>query len=165
MTNKNELSRIADLIGNDSAPRASPLVPDVRSGSSFTYSTEGGTPEMPAFLVVWFYTVDPDPEARAEFARRVKNFESVGLASIPSGVFYRGTYSVSISGAAPDFEYRTVWGLEELGKIQQLNDHLHTPPGPLQAVIELIAPRPAMRSEIMGRTKNSAVLTRPAPRR
>ena len=72
---------------------------------------------------------------------------------------------MSVSGAAPKFEYRTVWGLAELGNIQQLNDHLHSPPGPLQAVIELIAPRPVMRSEIMGRTKNSAVLTRPAPKK
>ena len=66
-------------------------MPDVRSGSSFTYSTEGSADDA-GFSRGLVLPVNPDPDAREEFARRVKNFESTGLASIPSGVFYRGTY-------------------------------------------------------------------------
>jgi hypothetical protein len=151
---KNELSLLAELAANDGAPQASILTPDVRSGSSFTYSGTG-TDIVPAFLVVWFYTVTPPK--RADFALKVNAYETSGvLPAAPTGIFYRGTYSVSISAPAPDFEYRTVWGLTELAKIQDLNDHIRNAPAQLKDLLDLISPRPAMRSEIMGRTKNSA---------
>lgn len=153
---KNELSRIADLVASDGAPQASILTPDVRSGSSFAY-TGTGTDLVPAFLVVWFYTVKVDK--RNDFALKVAAYENSGVLPQPSsGIFYRGTYSVSISAVSPDLEYRTVWGLTDLAKIQGLNDLLGNPPPQLKDVLDLISVVPAMRSEIMGRTKNSAPL-------
>jgi hypothetical protein len=154
---KNELSRIADLAAGDGAPQASILTPEVRSGSSFTYAG-AGTDVVPAFLVVWFYTVPTGK--RADFALKVNAYETSGvLPQAASGIFYRGTYSVSISAVAPDLEYRTVWGLTDLAKIQNLNDLLRNPQPQLKDVLDLIAVLPAMRSEIMGRTKNSASMT------
>jgi hypothetical protein len=149
----NELSRIADLVTSDDAPAASVLTPEVRSGSSFTYSAPAGSATTPPFLLVWFYTVDVNQ--MDAFIAKVKSLEAAGVTP-PTGVTYRGTYSVSISGAVPDLEFRTYWGLDDLGKLQNLNDFLHTPGQALQDVLSLIARRPVMRSEIMGRTGASA---------
>ena len=156
MENK-ELTRIADLATSDADPQASILTPEVRSGSSFTYAG-AGTDVVPAFLVVWFYTIPP--EKRVDFASRVEAYETSGVLPPPaSGIFYRGTYSVSISAVSPDLEYRTVWGLADLARIQNLNDLLRNPQPQLKDILDLIPVLPAMRSEIMGRTKNSAPVT------
>lgn len=152
---KIELSLITDLAAGDGPPQASILKPDVRSGSSFSYAGDGSD-AVPAFLLVWFFTVAP--VNRADFARNVNAYETAGAQPLPAGISYRGTYAVSISGVAPDFEYRTFWGLTDLAKLQALNDHLRNPPAPLKGVIDLISVLPAMRSEVMGRTKNSASL-------
>lgn len=158
---KSQLSLITDLAA-DEAPRASILVPEVRSGGTFSYSGQGVKEDrLQAFLVVWFYTVEPN--CRDDFARKVLAFEtstdSVGSVGTATGVVYRGTYSVSISSAAPDLEYRTVWGLTELSKLQELNDYLRNPNAQFKDMLKLISPRPAMRSEIMGLTKTSATFT------
>lgn len=162
---KSQLSRITDLVADDVAPRTSVLVPEVRSGGTFSYAGKGETEDRrQAFLIVWFYTVEPNN--RLDFARKIAAFEgtmdslgSVGTATdgrTPSSVVYRGTYSVSISSAAPDLEYRTLWGLTELSKLQELNDYLRNPGTPFKEVLKLISPRPIMRSEIMGLTQISA---------
>lgn len=154
---KNELSRIADLAGIDHAPRASVLVPDVRSGSTFTYTGAGlMTDDIPLFLVVWFYTVAIGD--RVAFANSVKAFEGLplDLSEVPDGIKYRGTYSVSISSASPDFEYRTYWGLTDLAKLQALNDYVRDAPPAFKDVLKLISLTPVMRTEIMGRTRNAA---------
>jgi len=149
---KSELEAIAGLGTKEpKGPRAQILQPEVRSGASFTYTGSGGgggTP--PAFLLVWFYTVAPDK--RRAFAAKVGNYENSGVLPSGHGVEYRGTYSVSISSAAPEFEYRTVWGLQTLGNIDDLNTYLGSGVPQLQDVLDLIAVLPAMRSEIMGRT-------------
>jgi hypothetical protein len=151
--NEEDLARIAQLAAADSAPNARALDPEVRSGSSFTFGNAGnGAATWPRFQVVWFYTVNPVD--RDDFKTAVGAYETGGtLAS--GGVTYLGTYSVSISGAAPDFEYRTVWGLDSIGALQNLNDTLHAATGALRAWMDLIAQVPAMRTEIMGRTFNS----------
>jgi len=163
---ESQLSTLAQ--GTDlGTPSASILTPDVRSGSTFTYDGGGGDADSPAFLLVWFYTVAP--AERATFVNAVLAYEGAAVfpqsgANPVAGVSYRGTYSVSISSAAPDFEFRTVWGLDDLGKLQELNDLLHsTSVQQLQDMLTLIAPVPAMRSEIMGLTRNSASLQGSAP--
>jgi hypothetical protein len=164
--NPNDVSRIADLAGSQSAPLASVLVPDVRSGSTFSYKNEGSLDDdIPPFIVVWFYTVEPTQ--RAAFAAAVSAFEATpaALPNPPTGLKYRGTYSVSVSSAAPKFEYRTIWALSDLSKLKTLNDYIHaaapTPAAgpapaaavaPLRAVLKLISLKPAMRTEIMGLT-------------
>ena len=111
------------LFGDNSPPLVSELAPDVRSGTTFTYDGIGNVADPIQFvLVVWIYTVCP--EMRKQFATKVSQFESdpqqiPGGASVPqsiAGIDYRGTYSVSVSSASPDYEYRTYWGLEHLGE-------------------------------------------------
>lgn len=151
----NELSQIADLVTSDDAPAASVLTPEVRSGSSFTYSAPAGSATTPPFLLVWFYTVDVNQIDA--FIAKVKSLEAAGVTPpAGAGFTYRGTYSVSISSVAPDLEFRTYWGLDDLRKLQDLNDFLHTPGAALKDVLDLIARRPVMRSEIMGRAGASA---------
>jgi hypothetical protein len=152
---KNEFSQVADLAVSDGAPRASILTPDVRSGSSFTYST--GVPDFaPPFLIVWFYTVETT--RRVEFATKVSTWETSAVPQGPN-IFYRGTYSVSISAVAPDLEYRTLWGLKNLASLQDLNDYLNNKTSAqLTEVLKVISDKTAMRSEIMGRTITSAPL-------
>jgi hypothetical protein len=159
--NTNELSRIAELIGNDGEPQASVLVPDVRSGATFSYSGTGTTAQtLQFYLVVWIYTIEPSK--RATFSVNVQALEATpggapgGALPDPStGVTYRGTYSVSVSSASPDYEYRTYWGLTDLSKLAALNDHLRAAPPDLRNVLNLISPKPAMRTEIMGLTRIS----------
>lgn len=154
---KNELSRIADLAGIDHAPRANVLVPDVRSGSTFTYTGTGlMSDDIPLFLVVWFYTVATGN--RVAFASSVADYEGLPLplSEVPTGIKYRGTYSVSVSSASPDFEYRTYWGLTDLAKLQALNDYVRDAPTAFKEVLKYISVTPAMRTEIMGRTKDAA---------
>lgn len=151
-------SQIASLLGDNSAPQVGELAPDVRSGTTFTYSGSGGVSDSIQFvLVVWIYTVEPDD--RPNFALKVEAFEG-DPQQLPTGigVDYRGTYSVSISSASPNFEYRTFWGLEDLGKIKDLNDYLRQAPPNLKSVLRLISKKRALRSEIMGLTRNSAPL-------
>lgn len=150
-----ELAAIATLGPQDHAPRAGILQPEVRSGASFTFSAAAGTDPKP-FLLVWFYTVDESKQK--DFASKVTNFED-NLNPPPAGVSYLGTYSVSISGAAPDFEYRTVWGLSKLGDIDALNGHLGNPNQQMKDFLNAIARKPTMRSEIMGLTRLSKPAT------
>jgi hypothetical protein len=142
------LSRIARL-GASGEPQAGLLNPEVRSGASFSFGTPSPGPAVwPNFKVVWFYTVDVDK--REDFATKLGQYES---GASPTGALtYLGTYSVSISNAAPDLEYRTIWGLDSLAAIQDLNVLLHSPPQLLQHWFELINKVPVVRSEIMGRT-------------
>ncbi|MEJ8838395.1 hypothetical protein [Ramlibacter sp. AN1133] len=155
--NETELSRIAQLAQAGGAPRARALEPEVRSGASFTFDpVDPGPVAWPRFKVVWFFTVAP--AQRASFALKVAAFESSAPA-LPAGVNYLGTYSVTISGVAPDFEYRMVWGLDNLAALQALNDLLHGAPALLRSCLDLISQLPAMRTEIMGRTVGSAKLT------
>jgi hypothetical protein len=154
--NDEELARIAGLGATDGGPDARLLDPEVRSGSSFTFNPQApGAVSWPRFQVVWFFTVQPAD--RANFALMVEALEGAA-APQAAGVNYRGTYSVSVSSAAPDFEYRMVWGLDTLAHLQGLNDLLHNAPIGLRACLKLISPVPAMRTEIMGRTVKSAML-------
>jgi len=153
---KGELSQITDLAGIQNAPRANVLVPDVRSGSTFSYKDEGSLEhDIPPFLVVWFYTVEPD--YRALFADNVNAFEAEfdALPDPAGGLKYRGTYSVSISSASPELEYRTIWALGDLSHLKTLNDYIRTPNAPLSDVLKLISAKPVMRSEIIGLTKSA----------
>jgi hypothetical protein len=151
--NDEDLSRIALLAGADAAPNARALDPEVRSGASFTFGNAvNNAATWPKFQVVWFYTVNP--ANRSNFTNAIGAYETSGTIAA-DGVTYLGTYSVAISGAAPKFEFRTVWGLDSLAALQDLNDKLHAATGPLKAWLTSIAQVPAMRSEIMGRTFNS----------
>ena len=134
---KNELSRIADLAAGDGAPQASMLTPDVRSGSSFTYEGDWDR-VVPAFLVVWFYTVKPDK--RVDFADKVKAYETSESAPVPEWHFLsRHLLGEHISTASPEFEYRTVWGLRTLRKDPAAQRPLARAAGaPTGGVIELI---------------------------
>ena len=158
--NEEELSRIARLGAADGTPQARPLDPEVRSGASFSFGAGAlpGAATWPRVLVVWFYTVLPAD--RPAFEAKVAILETAA-APAAAGVTYRGTYSVTVSGAAPDFEYRTVWGLDSFAALQDLNNLLHgaavAAPN-LSDCLKLISPLPAMRTEIMGRTVLSTVI-------
>lgn len=147
--NNEERSIAADRALGDQGPDAALLTPEVRSGASFVFGGAGSA-EIPAFVVVWVFSVDPNDHSR--LAQKVSSFENA--AAPPQGVIYRGTYSVTVSSAAPDYAYRTYWGLETLARIQDLNDYLANPPQALKEVMALV--KPGMRMEIMGRTKNAA---------
>jgi hypothetical protein len=153
--NDDKRTRMIELAAADGQPSAGLLTPEVRSGSSFTFSGSG-TDVTPTYQLVWFYTVEPGK--RGDFAEAVKTYEDAA----PNGpkVFYRGTYAVSISGVAPDMEFRTVWGLDSLGALGDLNSQLRAAAAgsALRGVLDLISPRPAMRSEIMGLAKLSEPL-------
>lgn len=156
--NEEELSRIARLAAADHAPNARALEPDVRSGVSFTFGAiNPGGAVWPNFQVVWFYTVAQ--ANKAAFANAVGAYETGGTLAA-NGVTYLGTYSVTVSAAAPDFEYRTVWGLNSIAALQDLNNALHTAAGPLRAWMNLIAQDPPMRSEMMGRTFASTIVAK-----
>jgi hypothetical protein len=155
--NNEELARIARLGASGGAPHAHPLNPEVRSGASFTFDPAApAAATWPRFQVVWFFTVDP--ANRAAFAVKVAALEAAAAPAAP-GVAYRGTYSVTVSGAAPDFEYRMVWGLDSVARLEDLNNLLHAAPVLLRDCLDLISQVPAMRTEIMGRTVSSAMLT------
>lgn len=134
---------------DDRGPDAALLTPEVRSGASFVF-TGTGSNDIPAFVVAWVYAVDPDQHGA--FVQKVDSFENT--VAPPQGVFYKGTYSVTVSSAAPDYAYRTFWGLETLARIEALNNYLATAPQALKEVMDLV--KPGMRMEIMGRTKNAA---------
>jgi len=155
--NDNALSRIAQLAASNGEPHAGLLDPEVRSGCSFTFSPGGVTPtSWPRFQLVWFYTVDL--AKRADFATKIALYES--SATMTGAATYRGTYSVTISGAVPELEYRTYWGLDTLAAIQDLNNALNAATtGPLHEWLALISLEKGMRSELMGRTVGSAKLT------
>lgn len=156
--NDDELARIANLASADHAPHARPLEPDVRSGVSFTFGAiNPGGATWPNFQVVWFYTVKPAD--RTAFTAAVGAYETGGTLAA-NGVTYLGTYSVTISAAAPDLEYRTVWGLNSIGALQALNDALHGAVAPLRTWMNLISQDKPMRSEMMGRTFASAIVAR-----
>lgn len=157
--NPEELSRLAQLTSSDDVPNARPLDPEVRSGASFTFGDlAAGAVDWPRFQVVWFYTVPP--EKRVDFEANVRTYETQGDGMAQGDASYCGTYSVTISAAAPDFEYRTVWALASLADLQDLNDLLHDAPPVLRNWLDLIAKVPAMRSEIMGRTVSSMLISR-----
>jgi hypothetical protein len=147
------------LMGDDAPPRVGELSPDVRSGTTFTYDGSGGATDPIQFVIVaWIYTVEFDQ--RPNFAQKIENFED-DIARLPAantGVAYRGTYSVSISSALLEYEYRTFWGLEHLGRLRDLNDYLRRAPQNLKDAIGLISKKPPLRSEIMGLTRASAPL-------
>src|SRR5262245_57265904 len=125
MTNPKQLDDIADLVDSE-PPAATPLTPDVRSGATFPFRGKGNPldPFAP-FLVVWIYTVKLLD--RKKFTDAVNTFEG-SLANAPEVIAdhlgYRGTYSVSISSAAPTFEYRSIWTLGSLADLEVLNDLL-----------------------------------------
>src|SRR5262249_24704324 len=110
------------------------------------------------FFVVWFYTVAP--ASRADFTRAVTQFEANpgNLPNQATGLRYFGTFAVSVSSATPELEYRTIWGLNDLGKLEDLNDFVSRPNPDLLSVLALIAPQPAMRTDIMGRARFAAPL-------
>jgi len=66
---KSNLADLAQLVMTDGAPHAAILTPEVRSGASLTCVFRGGSDDMPAFLVVWFYTVSV--RNRAAFSAKV----------------------------------------------------------------------------------------------
>jgi hypothetical protein len=94
---------------------------------------------------------------RVNFESAVRAYES--SATLAGAVTYRGTYSVTVSAVAPDFEYRTFWGLDSLANLDDLNTAINAAPALLLAWLNLISPDPAMRTEIMGRTANSRMIT------
>jgi hypothetical protein len=155
---RNEMPRMDDLAADDLAPTASILTPEVRSGSSFTFSPAGSqNNDQPAFVVAWVYTVKEDE--RDAFHAAVANFEGANQGP-PAGVSYRGTYAASVSAVAPDFEYRTFWGLNKLSNLETLNDYLHDPNNAAQRpllidMLKFIALRPPMRAEILGLARNA----------
>jgi hypothetical protein len=156
MTNSKSFGNVAGLSGNDfDAPEASILTPDVRSGATFPFDARGWAVDgIAPFTVIWVYTVKV--ENRRDFAKAVDDFED-GLpdpASIKPDLVYRGTYSVSVSSAAPEFEYRTIWTLSKLANLDALNAAIGDAGNTkLQAIIKLIELRPPMRVEIMGLTR------------
>ena len=123
MTNKKEIDRIADLAGSDPAdpPSAKPLTPDVRSGATFPFVGSGDASDdaLAPYLVIWVYSVPV--HCREQFVEAVHDFEDdLGdPPSITDGLGYRGTYSVSVSSAAPEFEFRTLWSLSALKNLQE----------------------------------------------
>lgn len=156
--NEEELSRIARLASAQGVPAASPVEPETRSGVSFAFNPNApGAVVWPRFQVVWFYTVKP--AQRVAFESLISGYENAATPATGK-VSYMGTYSVTVSAAAPDFEYRTVWGLDRLASLQELNDLLHGATGTLRAWLDLISQEPAMRSEIMGRTASSVLIPR-----
>jgi hypothetical protein len=156
--NHEELARLAQLAATDAAPQARALDPEVRSGASFTFGNAApGAVAWPRFEVVWFFTVAP--ANRDQFATNVAALEA-GAIPAPPGVTYFGTYSVAVSSAAPDYEYRMVWGLTDLSGIQALNNMLNGASVGLRACLDLIAQVPVMRTEILGRTAGSAKLAK-----
>ena len=166
MTNQKQLDDIADLVDSE-PPAATPLTPDVRSGATFPFLQTGSSDDPFApFMVIWIYTVKVND--RRDFADAVANFED---SFITPPIFeanhlgYRGTYSVSISSAAPTFEYRTIWTLGSLADLQVLNDHLANASSDpqnvkLQAMLNLIDRETPMRAEIVGRTKFAKILSK-----
>ena len=160
MDNNNTIGQIASLLDGNSVPQANELRPDVRSGTTFTYSNFGRVEDtITPVMVVWIYTIDPDD--RVKFAAAVKLYEddSANLPKLENGVSYRGTYSVSVSSASPDFEFRTFWGLGKLGNIGDLNEYLQNASDRLKDVLKFIPARPVLRSEIMGRTRATSPMT------
>lgn len=156
--NQEELSRIAQLATATGAADAIPLEPETRSGVSFAFNPNApGAVVWPRFQVVWFYTVKP--AQRVAFEGLIAGYENAATPATGK-VTYLGTYSVTISAAAPDFEYRTIWGLDRLASLQELNDLLHGATGTLRAWLDLMSQEPAMRSEIMGRTAASTMIPR-----
>lgn len=156
--NQEELARLAQLAATDTLPHARALDPEVRSGASFTFDNAApGAVAWPRFEVVWFFTVAP--ANRDQFAVNVAALEVAAIPA-PPGVTYLGTYSVAVSSAAPDYEYRMVWGLADLSAIQALNNMLNGASVGLRACLDLIAQIPVMRTEILGRTAGSAKLAK-----
>ena len=154
--NHEELARLAQLAATDTAPDARALDPEVRSGASFTFGNAALPPgAWPRFEVVWFFTVAP--ANRDQFALNIAALEAAAIPT-PPGVNYFGTYSVAVSSAAPDYEYRMIWALADLTGIQALNNLLNAAPVGLRACLDLIAQTPVMRTEILGRTAGSAKL-------
>jgi hypothetical protein len=108
------------------------------------------------FRVVWFFTVRP--QHRSSFTLRIAALEAAAAPAAAS-VHYRGTYSVTVSAAVPTLEYRMVWDVDTIAALQDLNDLLHAAPALLRDCLDLVAQVPAMRTEVMGRTLGSALLT------
>jgi hypothetical protein len=166
MTDRKEIERIADLAGSDpfaDPPAATPLTPDVRSGASFPFRGKGNADDALApYVVIWAFSVAV--ASRQTFADAVISFErDLGdPPTIAHGLTYRGTYSVSVSSVAPDFEYRTIWGLASLENVQTLNDAIADQGNAkLQAMLKLIELRPPMRAEIMGLSKFTKIASVP----
>jgi hypothetical protein len=165
---KFEMPRMEDLAAADAAPAANILTPEVRSGSSFSFSAAGSqNTDQPAFVVAWIYTVKEDDIAAFHAAVRAYETANQGPA-VASGVSYRGSYAATISAIAPDFEYRTYWGLNELSELQKLNEYLHDPNNRanrplLVAMLKLIARKPPMRAEILGLVRNAEPIGHSAP--
>jgi hypothetical protein len=165
MTDKTDLERLADLAGRQSAsrrPSASLVTPDVRSGATFPFrGADNADDPIPGYLVTWIYTVPVG--SRQDFAKAVRDYEDEFGDEIPSAndsqlepgdLAYRGTFAVSVSSGAPEFEYRTFWGLHTLAHLQTLNDVMaDTSRTKLQAILKLIDRDRPMRAEIMGRAK------------
>jgi hypothetical protein len=161
MTDKKDLERIADLAGNEPlahAPAAAPLTPDVRSGATFPFKGSGlAVDSVPPFVVIWVYSVVDRPAFVAAVADYEGSFRD-DPPTVKSGLVYRGTYSVSISSAAPEFEYRTIWSLDSLANLQTLNDVIaDTANTKFQAILKCMQLRPPMRAEIMGLTKSTRI--------
>jgi hypothetical protein len=159
MTDRKQLDHIADLMGGE-PPMARPLTPDVRSGATFPFVSRGNSDDPFApFVVIWVYKV----VNRNAFAGAVRDFED-SIANppsiVPGQLAYRGTYSVSVSSAAPEFEYRSIWCLGALADLQVLNEHLADSVGnpKLHAMIKLIDRDKPMRTEIMGRTTMAMIV-------
>ena len=159
MTDRKSLEHIADLAGNAPLahpPTATPLSPDVRSGATFPFKGRGNAADgISPYLVIWVYSVSID--CRRQFADAVVDYEDTfkeDPAIVRPGLVYRGTFSVSISSAAPDYEYRTIWSLDSLKNLETLNEAIaDSANGKLQAMLKLIELKPPMRAEIMGLTK------------
>lgn len=146
---KKQAASMERLAGADLNPVAAVLTPEVRSGSSFSFSGTGNAAvERAPYLVVWAYRVDPS--RFDEFRAKEATYVGSGMAGLPEGVRYRGSYAVTVSGIAPDFEYRTFWALADLSKLKDLNDYLHGGGAALRDWLNMILPTPVMRSEIMG---------------
>lgn len=123
---------------------------------NFTFEPGAAAPGRSRFRVLWFFTVKPAD--RAAFETRIAALEMAATPAM-AGVRYVGTYSVTVSGVAPGMEYRMVWDVESLAALQALNDLLHAAPALLRDCLDLVSQVPAMRSEVMGRTYGSVVLT------
>lgn len=125
---------------------------------NFTFEpyTVPGPPGRSRFRVAWFFTVPP--VHRANFALRIAALEAAAAPGA-AGVHYRGTYSVTVSATAAGLEYRMFWDVDTLAALQELNDLLHAAPVLLRDCLDLVSQVPAMRTEVMGRTPGSALLT------
>ena len=130
---KKDLSGLLDLLGEDGlqAPKVEAIVPDVRSGVTFSFVDAGEFPDsfVRRVVLIWGYDVTEDrAQDFHDWLSAVEEQLSAKVQEISGGkVIYRGTYGVSIGDEIGSGRYRTIWGLETLEGIAALNKLIAAP--------------------------------------